>query len=167
MRKLIVLFLASASMLALTGFSIHKFYVSIYQINYVSDKKMLQITSRIFLDDLNETVQSKSKQKMYLGESSETPEQENRMVEYLLSNLQIRVNGKPVIVEFRSKEVQDNVMICYFRVVGVSSVKSLWVKNRNLFDYVTDQQNIIQTTINGKKNSLLLTIDNPEDTIDL
>lgn len=154
-------------MLALSGFAAHKFYVSIYQINFAPEKKMLQITSRIFLDDLNEAVQSKTKQKMNLGETSETPEQQKRMVDYMLSNLQIRVNGKPVTVEFRSKEIQDNVMICYFRATGVASVKSLWIRNRNLFDYVTEQQNIIQTTINGKKNSLLLTIDNPEDKLDL
>lgn len=154
-------------MLALSGFAVHKFYVSIYQINFAPEKKMLQITSRIFLDDLNEAVQSKTKQKMYLGEPSETPQQEKRMVDYILSNLQIRINGKPVTVEFRSKEIQDNVMICYFRVTGVTSVKSMWIRNRNLFDYVTEQQNIIQTTINGKKNSLLLTIHNPEDKLDL
>ena len=51
----------------LTSMTSHKFYVSMYQVNYVSQKKMVQITSRIFIDDLNEALEKKYKKKAYVG----------------------------------------------------------------------------------------------------
>lgn len=44
-----------------TSMIAHKFYVSTYQVNYVSQKKMVQITSRIFIDDLNEALEKNTK----------------------------------------------------------------------------------------------------------
>ncbi|HKX85798.1 MAG TPA: DUF6702 family protein, partial [Flavobacterium sp.] len=57
---------------ALSSFAMHKFYVSIYQINYAQEKKMLQITSRIFVDDLNNILKIKYNQKTNLGEPNES-----------------------------------------------------------------------------------------------
>ena len=39
--------------LGLSSFSFHKFYVSIYQVDFVAEKKRVEITARIFMDDLN------------------------------------------------------------------------------------------------------------------
>jgi len=52
---LLVLLLVTSS-----AFTLHKFYMAVYQINYAPEKKMLQITSRIFIDDLNKTLEKKS-----------------------------------------------------------------------------------------------------------
>ena len=48
-------------------------------------------------------------------------------------------------------------MICYYRVNEVSEIKTLEVANTVLMDLNAEQQNIIQTTIAGKKQNLLLT----------
>lgn len=151
----------------LSSAGIHKFYVSIYQISYASDKKMLQITSRIFIDDINDGLEKRYSRKFHLGEPSETSEETALMQKYMSENFQLKVNGKIMPFEFRSKEIENSVLICYFRIVNISKVTSLHVRNKILFDHVTDQQNIIQTTIYGKKSSLLLTAENPEGTIDL
>ena len=42
--------------LLLTSASYHRFYTAIFQINYVPQKKMLQITTRIFIDDFNDAL---------------------------------------------------------------------------------------------------------------
>jgi hypothetical protein len=56
--------------------------------------------------------------------------------------------------------MESNVLICYISVKNVPRVKSLRIKNEILTDYVTEQQNIIQTNINGTKRNLLLTAEN-------
>lgn len=150
--------------IALAGFA-HKFYVGIFQINYASEKKMLQITTRIFADDLENALEKKYGRRFHLGEPSQSQQDVTQMKQYLAARLMIEVNGQPQPLTYLSNELENTVLICYYRVANVEKITSLQVKAKVLFDYVTDQQNIIQTNINGKKSSLLLTPDNPEGTI--
>jgi hypothetical protein len=39
--------------------------MGIYQVNYAPEKKMLQITSRIFIDDLNKALEKNTKEKQF------------------------------------------------------------------------------------------------------
>lgn len=164
MRKRLALLTILFVAVALTGFA-HKFYVGIFQINYATDKKMLQITTRIFVDDLENALEKKYGHRFHLGEPSQTQQDLTQMKQYLAERLVIQVNGQPHPLAYLSNELENNVLVCYYRVTGVEKITSLTIKAKVLFDYVTDQQNIIQTNINGKKSSLLLTPDNPEGTI--
>ncbi len=144
----------------LTSMEVHKFYSSIYQINYVPQKKMIQITSRIFIDDLNNALEKRFHAKYFIGTDKETPQDEIAMQKYLAEKFSLKVNGvlKPMI--FRSKEVETNVLICYFRINAISKITKLEIENSALTELSSDQQNIIQANISGEKQSLLLTSDN-------
>jgi hypothetical protein len=143
-----------------SSFGIHKFYVSIYQINYVKEKKMIQITSRIFMDDLNSVLQKKFGRATHIGAANETPEDAILMEKYLLENFTIKVNGQQKTLIYLSKEMETNVVICYFKIKDISKIKSVEIQNRNLFELSDEQQNIIQANIFGTKQNLLLTPDN-------
>ncbi len=143
--------------LTLSSFGIHKFYVSIYQINYASEKKMLQITSRLFVDDVNAVLYKKYGKKTYLGEKNESQEDVNLMKKYILDNFSLKVNGQLKPINYLSKEMEGNVIICYYNIKDISKIKSLEVKNSALIELNAEQQNIIQSTIYGEKQSLLLT----------
>jgi elongation factor P hydroxylase len=58
--------------LSLTSFGFHKFYVAVYQL--CSEREMLQITSRVFADDLNKALEKKYNKKHYIGTDKESPE---------------------------------------------------------------------------------------------
>ncbi|HEX8562412.1 MAG TPA: DUF6702 family protein [Flavobacterium sp.] len=161
MNNLKRIFLLTAILTLLCSVSVHKFYVAIHQVNYASDKKMLQITSRIFIDDLNDALQQKYHKKFYIGEKRETQEQVVLMQQYLIENFGIKVNGKSRPLNYRSKEIDNNVVLCYFSISDISKITNLQITNKILCDLVTEQQNIIQTNVNGQKKSLLLTADNP------
>jgi hypothetical protein len=149
----------------ITSFEVHKFYVSIYQINYASEKKMLQITARIFSDDLNDVLLKKYNQTTFLGEQKESAEDVGLMKKYLLENCIIKVNGQQVAINYLSKEMEGNVVICYFNSKDISKIKTIEIKNTALFELDAEQQNIIQTTIYGKKQSLLLVSERPSGVI--
>jgi len=157
MRKTIKYVLFSLFLLSLTSFSIHKFYVSIYQINYATDKKMIQITSRIFIDDMNKALENKYSKKTHLGEENETIEDVALMNKYLVDNFTIKVNGENKTYKFISKEIENNVIIGYYSIRNIPKINSLEVQNTVLLDLGFDQQNIIQSKLYGEKNSLLLT----------
>jgi len=154
-----VLFL-SLLFILLTSFSMHKFYVSIYQIEYAPEKKRIEITSRIFIDDLNKALKIKYAKETHIGESAETPEDITLMNQYLMKCFTIKVNGVTRPFIYVNKELENNVVIGYYKINDVAKITSLEIQNTALTDVFSDQQNIIQTTFNGKKQSLLLTNEN-------
>lgn len=160
MKKSLGIFLVAFAFFA-SAFTSHKFYVAIYQINYNQGKNNLEITSRIFIDDLNNALEKKYGHVTHLGDKAESEEDVALMKKYVSEKFLIKINGQPVQLNFLSKEMESNVLICYFKCTGISKIKTLEIDNKILFDYVTEQQNIIQTTIYGKKSSLLLTIEDP------
>ena len=148
---LIILFFGLSSM------ALHKFYVAIYQINYVPQKKMIQITSRIFLDDLNDALENKYHKKTFIGTEKETPEDEVMLKKYLAEKFALKVNGQLKPMVFLSKELENNVVICYLYIKEVTKINSLEVQNSIITEVYAEQQNIIQSNINGVKENLLLT----------
>jgi hypothetical protein len=79
------------------------------------------------------------------------------MKKYILDNFSLKVNGQLKPINYLSKEMEGNVIICYFNIKDISKIKSLEVKNSALIELNSEQQNIIQSTIYGEKQSLLLT----------
>ena len=70
--------------------------------------------------------------------------------------LKLTVNGKFETLNYLSKEKENNVLICYFKINDVLKLKSLKIENSILIEVHPEQQNIIQFNDNGSKSSLLL-----------
>jgi hypothetical protein len=157
MKKITLYFLTALFLLALTSFNAHKFYMGIYQVNYAPEKKMLQITTRIFVDDLNKALEKKYKKATHLGTVKETNEDVLLMQKYLAEKFRIKVNGTAVTMNYLSKEMESDVVICYLNVRGISKIKSLETYNAVLLDWDSEQQNITHFTGFGDKESFLFT----------
>ncbi len=151
---LVILFFGMCSM------TTHKFYVSIYQINYEHKKKMIQITSRLFIDDVNDALEKKFRKKTFIGEENESIEDISLLKKYFADKFLIKVNGVSKPVNYLSKELENNILICYFNIKDVSKITKLEVINDCLMELNLEQQNIIQYNFNGEKHSLLLTNEN-------
>ncbi|MCO6147099.1 DUF6702 family protein [Flavobacterium sp. NRK1] len=135
----------------------HKYYVAVFQFNYVSSKKEIQITSRIFIDDLEAAFVKKYKKHFYLGTSAEVADASEYLKKYFAGKIHIKVNGKEKPIKFLGKEAEDDILICYYTLPAESGVKTIWVGNTTLLEMFDDQQNIIHVNIKGNKKSLLLT----------
>ena len=161
-NKRFILFLIVCS-LTISSFEMHKFYVSVTQINFAQDKKTIQITNRIFIDDLNNALEKKHKKKFYIGSTKETEEEIQLLKNYINDNFSIKVNNKLKPTVYLDKEIEDDVIILYQVIRDVPKINSLQIKNTALFDFLPEQQHIIHTQILGKKISALLTFENREE----
>jgi len=157
MRKSIIYIFFGLFFFTLFSFSVHKFYMSIYQINYAPEKKMLQITSRIFIDDLNKALEKKYNKKSFVGTDKETVEDVNSLKKYLSNTFSIKVDGKSKIINYLSKEMDGDVVICYFNCRDISKMSTMEISNSVLIDWMTEQQNIVHVTVFGAKKSFLFT----------
>ncbi|MFV5702259.1 DUF6702 family protein [Flavobacterium sp. XS2P12] len=160
MKKTILYAFIGFLFLSLTAFSTHKFYMGIYQVNYAPEKKMLQITSRVFIDDLNNALEKKYNKKVYLGTEKESPEEVILLKKYFLEKFSVKVNGQSKSINFLSKELEGDILICYCNVKEITKINTLEIFNTVLIDWNTEQQNITHVTVLGEKKSILFTDSN-------
>lgn len=149
------------AMFTFSSLDLHKFYVSIYQVEHNISKKRLEITARIFIDDLNKELKRYSGQKTRVGETMQSTKDLEILASYTTEKFKISVNKKNKTLQFKSVEVLGDQVICYYAIAAVSTIKSIDVENTALFDIDSQQQNIINFNINKKRQSLILISNNP------
>ncbi|MEN9335081.1 MAG: hypothetical protein RLZZ500_68 [Bacteroidota bacterium] len=154
MRKSSVLFLFV--LVLCSSFTLHKFYMAIYQVNHNVSKKRLEITARIFVDDLNTALDKKYKTKHFLGTDKQTPTDTEDLKKYLLERLKFTVNNQTKPITFKSAELEGNVLVCYLNCVEVPKVTQIDVQNLILTDSFDEQENMMHFQFNGTKHTLVL-----------
>ena len=94
---------------------------------------------------------------MFLGTDKESEEDVNSLKKYLAENFTIKVNGQAKTMNFLSKEMDGDVLVCYLNCRDISKITSLEIHNSVLVDWQSEQQNITHVTILGSKKSVLFT----------
>lgn len=140
-----------------SAFTIHKFYVGVFQIDYFKEKKAVQITARLFIDDLEKALYKKNNKHFYITTKDETSDANEYIAKYLDEKLKIKINNKIQTIQFLTKEQEDNVVICYLKINFKDKIKDLEISNSVLSDIFKEQQNLIHLNINSNKKTLLFT----------
>ncbi|WP_348822711.1 DUF6702 family protein [Flavobacterium aestuarii] len=157
MKKSLACLFLCVLVILLSSFTAHKFYMAIYQLHYAPEKKMLQVTARIFVDDLDKALEKKYSRKFFLNTDKETPESVDFLKKYLADNFSVKVNGQTKTMNFLSKEMDGDVLVCYLSIKDISKINSLEIHNSVLIDWISEQQNIVHITAFGDKKSFLFT----------
>lgn len=157
MKKLIIYLLFPIVLFTLTASSVHKFHMALYQINYAPEKKMLQITSRIHIDDLNKALEKKYHKKNSIAAEKESAEDLILLKDYLSNHFSIKVNDQIKPMNFLSKEIEGDELVCYWNIKNIPKINTLEIYNTVLIECFSDQQNMINVTALGVKKSFILT----------
>lgn len=147
----IALFLVLSSFTAL-----HKYYVSVTDVEYVKSAKSLQITSRLFIDDFEKVLQERYDASIKLDHKNS----DIYVEKYFKKKLLIEVNKIQKTYTYIGKEFDGDMLHCYFEVENISDIQSIKVTNKILMGLFDGQQNITHVNINNKKKSFLLMKDN-------
>lgn len=156
MKKQIIFIVLPLLLFTTTASTVHKFHMALYQINYESAKKMLQITSRLHIEDLNKALEKKYKKKIAV-ENENSSSEEVLLKEYLIRRFSIKVNGQVKPLNFLSKEIEDDELVIYSNIKNIAKINTLEIQNTVLIECFSDQQNMINVSVLGEKKSFLLT----------
>ncbi len=157
MKKSILLIFVIA--LSLSSFTVlHKFYVSVTNINYVEEDQALQITSRLFVDDLEELLKERYDIEGLLGTDKETAIADKYIEKYLNTKFLLYLDDEKVSYNFLGKKYDNDVVICYLEVENVllDTIKTIEVQNEILTDLFDEQKNLVHIKYEGKKKSFVL-----------
>jgi hypothetical protein len=135
---------------------IHPFFVSMTDINYNNKEKELEISVRIFTDDLENTLRKYHGTKIDILHPADIKQMNGFVDEYIQKHLQLQVNGSPVQMSFLGYEEQSESIWSYFEVKNVNDVQKLSIVNSLLHDYNTNQVNMIHAKANDKEYSTKL-----------
>jgi hypothetical protein len=143
---------------------LHPIHISVTEINYSAKDKALQITSRIFIDDLELAIRSKRKEENLDIINPKNGLTTDQMVsEYVKEHLQIKVDGKARPITYLGSEKEDLAIICYIEVQDFKKAKTIEVTNNVIMEIHDDQSNLVHITYNGPVKSARLVKDNPKE----
>ena len=141
---------------------LHPIHLSVTEFNYAEKDQALQITSRIFIDDLELAIRSRLKEPELDLLSPGNNRTTNQLVsEYLKDQLRIKIDGKPVKFNFLGSEREEPALVCYLEITGVKKLKTLEVMNSTIMDIHDDQSNLVHITYRSPVKSYRLTKSNP------
>lgn len=141
---------------------VHKFYVSVTNVEYYDKGKALQITSRVFIDDFEKALEERYEVETLLGTPEEILNAEVYIEKYLNAKFLVKINGEAVRYQFLGKKYDNDIMICFLEIpeISIGQVNSIEIQNELLMDIFEEQKNILHFKILEKKKSFVLIREN-------
>jgi hypothetical protein len=143
------------------GLGGHPIFVSVTEIEHNAKDKTLEISCKIFTDDFEKTLRQTYKGTVDLLQPKDKTAMNKLVSDYVKKHLLLKVEGKPVILQFLGYEQQEEGIVSFYQVNNIAALKKLDITNNILFEYKKEQMNILHVTVHGKRQSTKLI--NPEE----
>ncbi len=147
-------------LIPLFAFTLHKYYVSLTEIEYVEAQKSIQIISNIFIDDLEGEMDKKYHKTFNIGTKQEADSIDFYFKKYFHQNFHITVNDSINKYNYIGKEYEDNIVHFYLEIPNIQKLNSIQIINTSLFQSFENQQNIIKIKVKGFNKTFYLTRNN-------
>ncbi len=134
----------------------HPFYVSVTEINQNKTEKTLEISCKLFAEDLESVLSKDYKATLDLADEKSKAILNKIIPDYINKHLALALEGKTAKLSYIGFEKDKESVFCYFQVDGVNTIKKLDVVNTLLHDFNDDQINIIHVMVNRKRQSTKL-----------
>lgn len=140
--------------------TLHKFYVSLTDIEFNKKQQSVQIITNVFMDDIEATLNDEFSIDAQISNPNEINNIDTYFYKYLQNHFHIKVNNQEKKYKFIGKEYEGNIVYLYLEIENIKNVESIEIQNTVLFKNFPDQQNLIKINVNNTKKSLLLTTEN-------
>lgn len=124
--------------------AMHPFFVSMTEIVHRPKEKQLEISVRIFTDDLEKALAKECGCKVDLIDPKKHDQMEILLHQYLDKVLAIKVEGKSIKPVWIGFEKEEESTWSYLEVKDVASVSGLEVENRILHQTQPKQVNLVR-----------------------
>ncbi len=150
----------------ITSFSsplLHPFHVSVCEVEHDVATKVIQVSERVFLDDLEETLNKVYDVQLDIMNPNDTQLRDSLVEHYILSHLIITVDGKQKKRKYLGHEIEEDALWCYIEYYGVKKMKELSITNTLFFEMYDDQNTLVHIKYNGVTQSKRLTLQKPTE----
>ena len=121
----------------------HPLYVSVTEINHNAAEKSLEISIKLFSDDLEQILEKNNKTQLDILSAKDKTHFDQYIPSYISKNLVLTIDGKQLALSYVGFEVENESAYCYFEIKNVPSLKKLDVQNSILYDFNETEMNIV------------------------
>jgi len=138
----------------------HPLYISVTEIKHNPKDKILEVSCKMFTNDLEAALEKLSKTHVDLSAAGDKAASDKLIEAYVERHLRLKVDGRPVLLHFVGSEKENDGTWSYFQVNDVQAVKRIDAVNELLYDSFSQQIGIMHVTVGGQRKSTRL--DYPE-----
>lgn len=132
----------------------HPLYVSVTEFTHNSKEGIIEISCKMFADDCESMLRQQSKVNVDITHPKDVKQLEKIMNDYIQKCLQLKADGKPVILQWVGYEKENESVWCYLQVNDIKAFKKLEVTNSLLYDQYNTQISIMHATVGGNRKSI-------------
>lgn len=137
----------------------HPFFVSVIEINHNTKEATVEISVRVFTEDLEKTLQKYTTTKLDIINPADNHFLDKQISSYLQQKIKLKINGQPVVFTYLGHEIQKESVWSYLEIPKVAAIKKIEVDCTLLYDFEKAQSNIIH--VKGKNMDKSFKLDNP------
>ena len=142
----------------------HPFFVSVIDINYKQKERALQLSVKLFTNDLEDALRRTSKKNIDILNPISKAETDSILFNYISKRLNITINSKKQTLNFIGYEKEEEAIWTYLEMKNSAQTKKINIDTKLLYDFLPQQINIVHIDINGIKKSSKVT--NPASKIE-
>ncbi|MDJ1480155.1 hypothetical protein QNI16_06645 [Cytophagaceae bacterium YF14B1] len=153
------------SIFILSSFRKHEFHSSLAEIHYNPTEKSLEVSLRVFSDDLGTALSKENKRTLKVEDNATI---DPFIKQYLLRHFVLTdTKNARKSINWVGKEITVDVTWLYFEVPVAEEPNGLKINNTLLFESFDDQVNIVNVIYKSQKKTYLFKSDQTTQTIEL
>lgn len=145
-------------------FYLHPIHVSVTEIEFDEKDKTLEIMMRVFIDDLELSLQNSLRQpELDILNPKNSVTTDALVKEYLNNHFKIILDGKLQRTNYLGHERESEAFIFYIEVTNVKKWETIHIQNDIIIATHDDQSNLVHVYVQDHVKSLRLTKNTPAD----
>lgn len=138
----------------------HPFYVSVTEIKQNTTNHSIEISCRMFYDDLEKALEKQYHVQIDIVKPKDKAQVNKLINGYVKEHLLVRADGKTLNLSFIGYEIQEDGAWSYFEIKGINAVKEVQVHDDLLFEQHPEQINMMHVIVGNQRKSTK--VDNPD-----
>lgn len=143
-------------LLSFISFAFHPFHFGVTEMQYNVQSQTLEISCKLFTNDLENILKKKYGQHTDLVQQHESANVKELLQKYIREHLHIKSGQQYINYSILGSEHEDSAIWIHLESQKLVAPKELSIQNSLLFDLFDDQANILHLDINGQKKSYKL-----------
>ncbi len=158
-------FFTTGLCLIFSNVSMHPIYVSVVEIEHNVKGKTLEVSCKLFTDDLEKVLRSTYKVPVDLINPKDRPGMDKLINDYVQKHFRIIADNRVLNLKYIGYEQDEEGILSYYEAENVPQVKNMRIFNNLLYEYKPEQMGLVHVTVNGTRKSTKMV--NPADQAEL
>ena len=133
----------------------HSFHASISSFDCKKNTSTIEITMKLFTDDLEYALRSLENSDLVLDSKANLHNIDSLIFSYIKMNLILSLNNNKTELLWIGKEIDNDITWCYLEIANIDKLFELKIKNSLFFSFFDDQLNICHFHCNDKPETLM------------